>query len=203
MKKRKFGQRHPLLYYRRTMDRLWQITLPLSILLGVLWWQVRSRPIPLFEAVHPGWLLLGALVALAFTLFAIVSRPMAYVQTRLDHLRLATPFLGLKISYRRVRSVRPVRLEAIFPPRETRSAQRRLLEPFYSQTAVVVELKSFPIHPRLLKIFLAGAMFTPQSTGLVFLVPDWMAFSTEMDTYQESWRQSQARARNSELVRRY
>lgn len=203
MRKRKYGQRHPLLYYRRAMDRLWTITLPLALLLLFLWWLIHFKPVPLFEAVHPGWPLLGALFTLAFTLFAIVSRRMAYVQTRADHLRLATPFLGLKISYRRVRSVRPVRLESLFPLRETPWAQRKSLKPFYGQTAVVVELNSFPIHPRLLRLFLAGVMFIPQSSGLVFLIPNWMAFSTEMDTYQESWRQSQSRTRNPDFARRF
>jgi P2-related tail formation protein len=36
-------------------------------------------------------------------------------------------------------------------------------------------------------------MFSPQSSGFVFVVPDWMAFSTEVDSFRSAWMQAQKR----------
>jgi hypothetical protein len=65
------------------------------------------------------------------------------------------------------------------------------LDPFYGRTAVVVELSDYPMNPRIMRFFLAPQMFSPRSKGLVFLVPDWMAFSTELDSFWGAWLQSQ------------
>jgi hypothetical protein len=47
--------------------------------------------------------------------------------------------------------------------------------------------------PKMLKIFLAPQMFSPQGKGFVFLVPDWMDFSTELDSFRSSWKPASGR----------
>jgi hypothetical protein len=190
MKTRKSGKRHRLLVYRRTMDRLWLATLVLGLLLGVIWWW--------FWAIKPAWvnpegetwLLAGSIFSLCFALFAFLTRNTAYVQPYRDHLRLVTPFLRLKISYNRIRSVHPSAFQQLFPPAKASWAQRRLLEPFYRKTVVVVDLTSYPMSPYVLRFFLSPQMFSPQSTGFVLLVPDWMDFSTELDSLRSAWGQA-------------
>lgn len=192
---RKSGKRHPLLFYRRAMDRLWVATLFLGIILGGVWLWFWMSEIPLLASGSEKWLLAGSVAALAFTAFAYIARRAAYVQPKGDHLRLVTPFLRLNISYRRIRSVHPAGFQQLFPPARASWAQRSFLEPFYGRTAVIVELTSYPMSPILLRFFLAPQMFSPQSTGFVFLVPDWMEFSTELDSFRSSWSQAQTSKR--------
>ena len=193
---RKSGKRHRLLLYRRAMDRLWLATLILGLLLGFIWLWFWYSDLPLLTPGNETWLLAGSVVALGFTVFAFLSRTAAYVQPRGDHLRLVTPFLRLNISYRRIRSVHPASFQQLFPPNKVSWAQRSFLEPFFGKTAVVVELTSYPMSPLLLRLFLAPQMFSPQSHGFVFVIPDWMDFSTEIDTFRSAWMQLQSRQRS-------
>ena len=191
MKTRKTGSRHPLLLYRRVMDRLWRSTLVLGLLLvgiwGWTWWSGET----LLRGQDSLWLPVGAVVALAFTVFAFFGRSMAYVQPRRDHVRLVTPFLRTNISYRRLISTHPAEFAQLFPPRDASWAQQRLLEPFYGKTAIVLELNAYPLPPAFLRLFLAPQMFSRGARGIVLLVPDWMAFSTEVDSMLGSWQQLQ------------
>jgi hypothetical protein len=173
------------------MDRLWGYTLFLGLLLSALWGWTWFSPIRLMVRQENDWLAVAAGVLLAFSLFAYFGRAVAYVQPRHDHLRLITPFLQLRIAYRRLRSVHPADFQQLFPPRQASWAQKRLLEPFYGMTVVVLELTDYPLPPALLRLFLAPQMFSPRGKALVLLVPDWMAFSTELDSFQGTWMQSQ------------
>jgi hypothetical protein len=200
MKTRKAGKRHRLLLYRRTMDRLWIATLILGILLGVIWLWFGVSETPILDPGSEIWLLAGSAVALGFTIFAFIARQAAYVQPYKDHLRLVTPFLRLSISYSRIRSVHPAAFQQLYPPSTASWSQRRFLEPFYGRTAVIVDLTSYPMSPLLLRFFLSPQMFSPQSTGFVFLVPDWMSFSTELDSYRSYWMQNQKRRRSKRRI---
>jgi hypothetical protein len=187
----KAGSRHPLLLYQRVMDRLWRYTLVLGGLLLGIWgwtWWFGSK---LIHGQDDLWLLAGAGVTLCFTLFAFFARRVAYVQPRRDHIRLVTPFLRANISYRRLHSSHPSDFSLLFPPQDASWAQHRLLEPFYGKTAVVLELSAYPLPPFFLRFFLAPQMFYGRGKGLVLLVPDWMALSTELDTFVGAWQQVQ------------
>jgi hypothetical protein len=193
MKNRKYGTRYPLILYHRVMSRLWVATLVLGLLLLLIWGWEWYYSQPLLRTKASIWLPAAGLVLLVFTLFAFFGRNMAYVQAHRDHLRLVTPFLRTNISYRRVRSAHPVVFQKLFPPKEASWAQRQLLTPFYGKTVVVVELSDFPLSPGILRLFLAPQMFSPRSKGLVFLVSDWMAFSTELDSFRGTWMQNSDR----------
>ena len=185
---RRLGKRHQLLYYRRMMDRLWLATLVLGMVMFGVWFGAGRFFIELqrpFDII----VLAGAATVTAFALFAFLVRKMAYVQAATDHLRVVTPFLRLKISYRRLRTTHPAEFHQLFPPQKAKWAQRKFLEPFYGKTVLLVELTAFPIKQGLLRLYLPPTMFSPQSKGLVFVVKDWMALSTEIDSYHGSWRQ--------------
>lgn len=193
MKTRRYGKRHRLLLYRRTMDRLWVATLILGVLLGAIWLWLWVSDTPILDPGNEIWLLAGSVVALGFTAFAFISRHAAYVQPHWDHLRLVTPFLRMNISYRRIRSVHPAAFQQLFPPNQASWAQRSFLDPFYGRTVVVVDLTSYPMSPLLLRFFLSPQMFSTQTTGFVLVVPDWMDFSTELDSFRSAWMQLQKR----------
>jgi hypothetical protein len=180
------------------MDRLWRSTLPLGLLLlavwGYTWWTgsevLSGQNAPPADLVQ--WLLLaGAAMVLGFTLFAFFARRMAYVQPRRDHIRLVTPFLRANISYRRIVSNYPAEFAQINPPRDAGWAQQRYLEPFYGKTAVVLELSTYPLPPAFLRLFLSPYMFYKRTRGRVLLLPDWMSFSTEIDSIMGAWQQEQ------------
>jgi len=195
MRRQKLGKRYPLLLYQRVMDRLWGATLALGVMLLTIWGWSWFSLTPLFQSQDNVWLGVAAAVLLSFTIFAFFGRKVAYVQAHRDHIRLVTPFLRTNISYRRIRRVHPAAFQQLYPPHEASWAQRQLLSPFYGMTAVVLELNGYPLPPILLRFFLAPQMFSPQTTGLILLVPGWMKFSMELDSYRGVWMQSQSRRR--------
>ncbi|MGE5224864.1 MAG: hypothetical protein ACM3PY_20710 [Omnitrophica WOR_2 bacterium] len=190
------GRRHTLLFYRRTMDRTWKFTLPVSLLLAAWWYWSGREFVPAIPQPLDSLVFFGAVAGILYTAFLLLARNMAYVQARGDHLRLATPFLRLNISYRRIRAVHPVNISEIFTLKKSGWRQRNFLEPFYGKTAVAMELNGYPFSPRLMRIFLSPYMFLQDTTGMLFLVEDWMELSTDIDTRRGRFygRQNQAPA---------
>lgn len=196
MKTKRTGKRYSLLIYKRAMDRLWPPILGLATLLITLWIWSFNTNIHLLDYADSLWLAGAGFVTLCFFVWFFLSRNMAYVQPHRDHLRIVTPFLQLRISYRRLRRVHPSDFHALFPPQKSSWAQRRFLDPFYGQTAVVIELNGYPMPRNFLRLFLAPQMFHQHTTGLVLLVSDWMAFSTELESLRGAWQQSQVKRPN-------
>ncbi len=188
MKTKKSGKRHRLLIYQRMMDRLWAVTLVAGLLVVAIWWWGGSIFL-LLPDPYDTILLAGGtiLVTLAFLMY--MMRGMAYVQANVDHLRVATPFIRLKVSYRRIRTTHPIEFFKLFPPSKAGWGTRHFLEPFYGNTVLVVELSQFPISQSVLRLFLPRVMFSTQAKGLVLVVKDWMALSTEMESFQGVWLQ--------------
>ena len=195
MKTPRAGSRHPLLFYRRTMDRIWKATLALGILLIAVSVFSLVRPTQVLGMTSDTWLFVAAAVALALSIFAFFARFVAYVQAQPDSLKIVTPFLRFHVSYKRMRRVHPTLTQQVFPPEKSSWSQRSFLEPFYGKTVLVVELKGFPIRPGLLKLFLPDSMFARSTTGLVLMVPDWMQLSTDIDTFRGTWLQKESVAR--------
>ena len=95
---------------------------------------------------------------------------------------MVTPFLRLNISYRRIQRVNTAPLATLFPPRSLHGLKRDILEPLFSQTAVVVELGALPLPLETLRLFLSPFFFKDRSPHLVILVKDWMGFTTELES---------------------
>jgi hypothetical protein len=191
MKARKSGARHVLLFYRRTMDRLWISTFILGVVLGISGGWALLQDVSIFGISSNILIFTGALLAFALSLFAFFARFRAYVQVFSNYLSVVTPFLHLKISFKRMRSIHPVLVQQLFPKDKANWAERNFLAPFYGKTAVVINLRGYPLDRRLLRLFLPAQMFSPRSTGLVFMIPDWMKFSTELDSFHGAWLQNQ------------
>ncbi len=193
MKTRVVGKRYPLLFYRRSIDWIWQTSLPLGILAvaaqllsGRTWpyiGAIPSLPSPLDELLFFGGILMVIFAALVY-----LARSLAYAQPRKDHLRISTPFTQIKISYRRVRSVHPTNISQLYPLEKLHGSTRSFLEPFFGKTAVVVELLNYPMARSAMKFFMGAHSLLPNGTGLVLMVPDWMTLSTELDTILGKWR---------------
>jgi hypothetical protein len=188
------GKRRELLLYRRLMGRLWGPFFILGLLLLAAYF-TNGLFLPAIDPPFTLIVLGGAILITAFSLFARFAHSMAYFKPYPDHLRLATPFLNLRISYRRIRSIRPSPVASIFPPNKISWSARNYLEPFLSDTAIIVQLYDYPLSRRLMRLFLPEEMFLPGGKGLVFIVKDWMTVSTELDSYLDSFRQSIRTAR--------
>jgi len=186
MKSKKIGKRHRLLIYQRVMDRLWGATLVLGLMVVVIWWW-SGKFFPSLPQPFDTLLIVGGVVLVLLAFLMFLMRSMAYVQVCTDHLRVATPFIRLKISYRRVRTTHPLEFHQLFPPSKAGWADRRLLEPFYGKTVLVVGLSEFPLSQSVLRLFLPRVMFSTQAKGLVLVVKDWMALSTELESYMGVW----------------
>ncbi len=193
MKARLVGKRHPLLFYHRSIDRVWKFLIVLGIFL-VLLQQLTGRTYPylgFIPALPSPYSELAFFAGVALVIGALLiwlARGLAYAQPRQDHLRISTPFTTIKISYRRVRSIHPGNITQIFPPDKIRRSTRSFLEPFFGKTAVVVELNSYPLDPGMMRFFLGAQSLLPNGTGLVLMVPDWMTLSTEIDSIYGRWR---------------
>ena len=74
MKSRKFGKRHRLLVYQRTMDRIWAATLLLGLLLVAAWWWAGDI-FPLLDQPYDTVLIVAGLMLVALgCLFFLMLR---------------------------------------------------------------------------------------------------------------------------------
>jgi hypothetical protein len=196
MKRRKAGKKHRLLLYKRALDRVWKITLPVGLLLLGLWF-FSSVFIPTLHAPYDALAFVVALLLIVFSIFILLVRNLTYVQVFPNYIRLVTPFLRLNISFKRVRAVRSAAVTQLFPPKETKGSQRSLIEPYYGDTAVVLLLNSYPLSPRLLRRMLPLYLFPKKPPAFIFVIQDWMALSTELDSFHGSFGQSKNRQKST------
>ena len=180
------GKKQPLLMYRRTVDRIFIATFLLGFLLLAIWFYPFLGGVGYVSQSIQVFISISAVVVLTLSMFAFLARFRAYVQVNQTHLSLVTPVFRLNISFHRLRSTHPVLIQHLFPAKDSCWARRSYLKPYYGETAIVVELKDFPLNPALLRLFFAKEMFSPQNKGFVILVPDWMKFSTELDTMHKN-----------------
>lgn len=176
------GRRYPLIIYTRMIDRWWPATLFLAAGLFALAWALSVRnPDPAYDWQWRTFASVGAFV-LIVSLFFIVIRKSAYIQPHPGHLRLVTPFLRLNISYKRLMRSTTATMGSLFPPRSISSWRRDIVAPMAQETAIVIDLSGYPISQTVLRFFLSPFFFKDRTPHFVFLVKDWMRFSTELES---------------------
>lgn len=192
------GRRHLLIFYPLMLDRWWKMTLASGILLLIIAGGLGELPI-----LYPNmgflwvedwrlWTIAGAgMVSTLFSIYLIIVRKKAYVQAFPDHLRIVTPFLRLNIAYRRVRRSYTSELQQLFPPTKLSRRKREIIRPLAKRNVVLIEMTSLPIPRGTLIFFLSPFFFPDQTAKLCLLVPDWLAFSTELDSFFINWQDGQ------------
>jgi hypothetical protein len=125
--------------------------------------------------------------SILLAIFLASLRKSAYVQAFGDHLRLVTPFLRLNISYRRIRRTYSAEMGQLFPPKKVGKWKRDLLRPLAARTVVILELTGFPVSPFALRMFISPFFFPDKTARLALLVPDWIAFNTELESRRGAW----------------
>lgn len=182
----KAGRRYPLVIYTRMIDRWWPAILTLSLALLALAWAVSHTLLGQIQSWRwQGLAGLGGLAALVSMMMLAIHKS-AYVQPFSDHLRLATPFLRLNISYKRLQRTTAANMSALFPPKSMSGWRREIIQPLGKKTAVVIELNSHPMSPAALRLFLSPFFFKDATPHFVILVDDWMRFNTELESLRVS-----------------
>lgn len=183
------GRRHLLIVYKYMLDRWWKATLTLGLVLLGLASGLGRLPLFMPQSTFPGiddWRLWGLAGAGGFAIFLTVFfasiRKSAYVQAFSDHLRLVTPFLRLNISYRRIRRTYSSEMGHLFPPKRMGAWKRELVRPLAAKTVIILELTRFPVSQAALRLFVSPFFFPDKTPRLALLVPDWIAFSTELES---------------------
>jgi hypothetical protein len=125
--------------------------------------------------------------AVFLAIFLLAIRKSAYVQPFDTHLRLVTPFLRMNISYRRFIQASSADMGRLFSLEDLKGQKRAFLRPLARQTAIVLELQGRPLPRRALNLFLSPFFFPDRTARLALLVPDWIRFSTELESYRSAW----------------
>lgn len=142
---------------------------------------------PIYKYIPWRWQLFAGIGVLAIFvgIFFLIIRQFAYLQAFPGYLKLVTPFMRVNISYKRLHKTTTVEMRQLFPPKSMSGWMRDIFQPLASQTAIVLELKSYPISPIILRLFLSRFFFRDKKTPhLVILVDDWMRLSSEIDSFR-------------------
>jgi hypothetical protein len=198
------GRRHRLVLYTFMLNRWWKFTLIIGVILLALAVGLEIRPIHLLQNQYLWisekvlWVVAGAGVyAIILSLFLITIRKSAYIQPFAKHLRLVTPFLRMNISYRRIVQASSVEMQHLFPIYQYKGWRKKLLRPLAGQTAIVMEMRGWPLPHWVLGLFLSPFFFPDKTSRLALLVPKWMEFSMDMESYRSTWLDSQNQSESS------
>jgi hypothetical protein len=103
-------------------------------------------------------------------------------------MQVATPFLRLNISYKRIHRITTAQMFNLFPPKSLSGWNRELLAPISGNTAIVIHLTSYPMPRPVLRMFLSPYFFYDKTPHFIFAVADWMALSVELDSRRSGGR---------------
>jgi hypothetical protein len=196
------GKRYPLLVYTRMLDRWWPALFFIGMGMLALAWPFYSD---LYTRLTQPWrwmtLAVVGCVVMAAALVLLVMRRSAYVQPFPDHLRVATPFLRMNISYRRFQRTTTASMATLFPPRNFHGLKRDILEPLLSRTALVIDLNELPIPAATLRLFLSPFFFKDRTQHIVILVRNWLQLSTELQSMLTTVMAFEAAPRDPSYIR--
>jgi hypothetical protein len=178
----KKGKRYPLLIYDYVLSKWYPATFAIAIFLFILWWFMPMYTSKTSADWRDTLLLSSGGAALVITVFLFFMRKSAYVRPYKDYLRIVTPFLRLNISYKRILRTRPTDMISLFPASTLSEWQFDSMKKLMGKTALVVELKSYPMSRSMLKFFLSPFFFKDNTPHFVFLIENWMGFSTDLES---------------------
>lgn len=192
------GRRYLLVLYAHILTRWWWTLLLIGLLLlgtagGAYFFPNWFPGLAVFPiSINGLFVLAGAgIFTLLLAFFLLTIRKFAYVQPFDSYLLLVTPFLRLKISYRRIRQASSVEVPKLFPLKRYRGRKRAILKRLMKYTAIVLELNALPLSRASLSLFLSPLFFPDKSPRIALIVPDWMKFSAELESFRGAWQDNQ------------
>ena len=197
------GRRYRLILYTAMLDCWWKFILGLGlVLVGLaIGLRILSELLPqylfLLEPDLTLWTVAGAGgFAVLLSVFVFLMAKSAYVQPCPTHLRLITPFLRLNISYQLIIQASIVEMKHLFPIKSYKGWRLRLARQLSVNTAIVLDLREWPLPYGVLALFLSPFFFPDKSPLLALLVTNWMEFSMELDSLRSAWIKSQHAPKN-------
>jgi hypothetical protein len=154
----------------------------LVIPLGLVWWWLESRG---SSSLTTHLILIIPASGVLLALYTVLARAAAVV-CRPNHFTLRSPVYPVAFSYRRVEGIRPVEFNSVFPPQEEKGVRLRLYEGLWGHTAVIVDLKSYPLPLWWLRLWFSEYLFHPKERALVLVVEDWMALVRQMEMHRNA-----------------
>ena len=176
------GTKFPLIVYKHLLNRWWTPMFAMGLgMFGIAYGQYME---PLGPFLPMSWmpLVVIGVLAIMIGIFFLIIRQIAYVQAFPGYLKLVTPFLRLNISYKRIHKTTTTEMKLLFPPKSMSGWMRDIFAPLANQTALIIELKGYPISPVILRMFLSRFFFKDKTPHFVILVKDWMKLSSELDS---------------------
>ena len=192
------GTKFPLIVYKHLLNRWWTPMLAMGLgMFGIAYGQYME---PLGPFLPMRWmpLVVIGVLAIMIGIFFLIIRQVAYVQAFPGYLKFVTPFMRLNISYKRIHKTTTTEMRQLFPPQSMSSWMRDIFSPLANQTALIIELKSFPISPVILRLFLSRFFFKDKTPHFVILVQDWMKLSSELDSMKSGIDPNPPRARKQQ-----
>ena len=71
------------------------------------------------------------------------------------------------------------------------------MRPLAAQTAIVLEMRGWPLPRWALSLFLSPFFFPDKTSRLALLVPKWMEFSMELENFRSNWSDAQHQPENT------
>ncbi len=192
------GTKFPLIVYKHLLNRWWTPMIAIGLgMFGIAYGQYME---PLGPFLPMRWmpLVVIGVLAIMIGIFFLIIRQIAYVQAFPGYLKFVTPFLRINISYERIHKTTTTEMRQLFPPQSMSSWMRDIFAPLASQTALIIELKGYPISPVILRMFLSRFFFKDKTTHFVILVKDWMKLSSELDSLKSGIDPNPPRARKQQ-----
>jgi hypothetical protein len=196
------GRRHPLLAYRLRYRR--QRGLYFGAAFAVLALYAAIHLLPAETWVNVPWvrdldwlLLLIGIVVLVMAIFRVIAASIPYVQCSERNVRIQAPLYQVVFSYKRVRETRPNTLFYVFEKGRLSRGERKFVrdDKVGGQTAVIVEMNSWPMSMRWMRFWLGNLVFSSDNRALVLWVEDWMALNREITDFKDRWRERKKQAR--------
>lgn len=196
------GHKFPLVVYQHLLSRWW---FPMIVIGLVMFGLAYAEYIdPIYRFIPWRWQVFAGVGVLAILvgIFFLIIRQIAYIQAFPGYVKLVTPFMRLNISYKRIHKTTVSEMQLLFPPKGMSGWMKDIFEPLASQTAIVIELKSYPVSPVLLRMFLSKFFFKDKTPHFVILVKDWMRLSSEIESFRsgDDPNQKPARKRTGDSI---
>lgn len=178
------GHKFQLVVYRHLLNRWWTPMFAIGLVMFALAYGEYTDPVHRY--IPWRWQLFGGIGVLSILVgfFFLIIRQIAYVQPFPGYLKIVTPFMRINISYKRIHKTTTAEMRQLFPPKSMSGWLRDIFQPLANQTAIVLELKGYPISPTVLRLFLSRFFFKDKTPHLVILVKDWMQLSSEIDSFR-------------------
>lgn len=176
------GKKYPLIVYQHMLNRWWPAMITMGLVMFAFAYDEYTDPLAPFITWR--WQLAAAVGVLAILvgLAFLIIKHVAYVQPLPNYLKLVTPFMRINISYKRIRKTAVTEMHYLFPKNSLSGWMQDIFAPLATRTALVLELSSYPVSPKLLRMFLSRFFFKDKTPHLVILVKDWMSFSAELES---------------------